>query len=275
MEKTPENIAAIRPLKDGVIANFEVTQEMLKHFINKAYSNKKKLLIKPSIVIGVPSGATDVEKRAVIDVAISAGAKEAILIEEPMAAAIGSGLPVHEAIGSLVVDIGGGTTEIAVLSLGGIVTSVSIRVGGDELDASIVSYIKKEYSLMIGDRTAEKVKIQIGSAYVKLQVDTMEIHGRDLITGLPKSITIKSHEIANALEEPINSIMDGIKTTLEKTPPELSADIMIHGILLTGGGALLHGLCKLIHKETNMPVHTAENALDCVVDGTHFTINNL
>ncbi len=265
--RTPGNIVAIRPLKDGVIADFEVTQRMLKYFIERAYP-KKSIFFAPKVLVGVPSGVTEVEKRAVIEAAIAAGAKEAFLIEEPMAAAIGAGLPVSEATGSMVVDIGGGTTEIAVISLGGIVTSKSIRIGGDELDEAIASYIKKEYSLMIGERTAELIKVTIGSAYPKAKEEVMEITGRNLVTGLPKTMTIKSHEIMVALKEPVAAILDGIKSTLEKTPPELSSDIMMQGIMLTGGGALLHGLNKLIEDETKMPVHIAENPLDCVAEGT-------
>lgn len=265
--RTPGNIVAIRPLKDGVIADFEVTQRMLKYFIERAYP-KKSIFFAPKVLVGVPSGVTEVEKRAVIEAALAAGAKEAYLIEEPMAAAIGAGLPVSEATGSMVVDIGGGTTEIAVISLGGIVTSKSIRIGGDELDEAIASYIKKEYSLMIGERTAELIKVTIGSAYPKPKEEIMEITGRNLVTGLPKTMTIKSNEIMVALKEPVAAILDGIKSTLEKTPPELSSDIMMQGIMLTGGGALLHGLNKLIEDETKMPVHIAENPLDCVADGT-------
>lgn len=271
--RTPGNIVAIRPLKDGVIADFEVTQRMLKYFIQRAYP-KKGMFTAPKILVGVPSGVTEVEKRAVIDAAMAAGAKEAQLIEEPMAAAIGAGLPVSEATGSMVVDIGGGTTEIAVISLGGIVTSKSIRIGGDELDEAIVSYIKKEYSLMIGERTAEQIKMTIGSAYPKAKEEMMEITGRNLVTGLPRTMTIKSNEIMMALKEPVSSILDGIKSTLEKTPPELSADIMMQGIMLTGGGALLHGLNQLIEEETKMPVHIAEDPLDCVAKGTGIALEH-
>ncbi|MCK8060668.1 rod shape-determining protein [Fusibacter sp. A2] len=271
--RTPGNIVAIRPLRDGVIADFDVTQKMLKYFIHRAYP-KKSMFFAPKVVVGVPSGVTEVEKRAVIEAVIAAGAKEAFLIEEPMAAAIGAGLPVSEATGSMVVDIGGGTTEIAVISLGGIVTSKSIRIGGDELDEAIASYIKKEYSLMIGERTAELVKMTIGSAYPKSKEEMMEITGRNLVTGLPKTMTIKSNEIMHALKEPVTAILEGIKSTLEKTPPELSADIMMSGIMLTGGGAYLHGLNKLIQEETMMPVHIAENALDCVAEGTGKALEN-
>lgn len=264
--RTPGNIVAIRPLKDGVIADFDVTQNMLKYFIKKA--TQQKSIFQPRVVICVPSGVTEVEKRAVEEAAIHAGAKEAYLIEEPMAAAIGAGLPVQEATGSMVVDIGGGTTEVAIISLGGIVTSKSIRVGGDELDEAIVTYIKREYSLMIGERTAENVKIKIGSADKDMEIMTMDIRGRDLISGLPKTLEITSAEIYEALREPVLNILDAIKSTLEKTPPELASDVMELGIMLTGGGALLHGLDRLVIRETGMPVHIAENALDCVALGT-------
>jgi rod shape-determining protein MreB len=264
--RTPGNIVAIRPLKDGVIADFDITQNMLKYFIRRA--TQKRSLFQPRVVVCVPSGVTEVEKRAVEEAAIHAGARDAYLIEEPMAAAIGAGLPVHEATGSLIVDIGGGTTEVAVISLGGIVTSKSIRVGGDELDEAIVSYIKKEYSLMIGERTAEDIKITIGSANVKNKESKMNIRGRDLISGLPKTIEITSKEIYEAMKEPIYNIVDAIKSTLEKTPPELAADIMEQGIMLTGGGALLDGIDLLIKSETGMPVHIAESPLDCVAIGT-------
>lgn len=264
--RTPGNIVAIRPLRDGVIADFDITQSMLKYFIKRAA--QRRSLFQPRVVVCVPSGVTEVEKRAVEEAAIHAGARDAYLIEEPMAAAIGAGLPVHEATGSLIVDIGGGTTEVAVISLGGIVTSKSIRVGGDELDEAIVSYIKKEYSLMIGERTAEEVKITIGSANVKAKESKMNIRGRDLISGLPKTIVVTSKEIYEAMKEPIYNIVDAIKSTLEKTPPELAADIMEQGIMLTGGGALLDGIDLLIKSETGMPVHVAENPLDCVAIGT-------
>jgi rod shape-determining protein MreB len=272
--RTPGNIIAIRPLRDGVIANFDITQSMLKYFIQRAYP-KKSLLFAPRVVVGVPSGVTEVEKRAVEEAAIQAGAKEAYLIEEPMAAAIGAGLPVEEPTGSMVVDVGGGTTEIAIISLGGIVASKSVRIGGDELDEAIVQYIKKEYSLMIGERTAEEVKFNIGSAYPKNKEEKMSIRGRDLISGLPKTLEISSTEILEALHEPINTILDAIKYTLEKTPPELASDIMEFGIMLTGGGALLDGIDQLIHKETGMPVHIAEEPLDCVALGTGKTIEEI
>lgn len=264
--RTPGNIVAIRPLKDGVIADFDTTQSMLKYFIKKA--STRRSFLQPRVVICVPSGVTEVEKRAVEEAAIHAGARDAYLIEEPMAAAIGAGLPVQEATGSMIVDIGGGTTEVAIISLGGIVTSKSIRVGGDELDESIVSYIKKEYSLMIGERTAEEVKISIGTANKNAPETKMAITGRDLITGLPKTIDVSSKEIYDALKEPVYNILEAIKSTLEKTPPELASDVMELGIMLTGGGALLDGIDQLIKDETGMPVHIAENPLDCVAKGT-------
>lgn len=263
--RTPGDIVAIRPMKDGVIADFDVTQSMLKYFIKKAITGNS--FSKPRVVICVPSGVTEVEKRAVEEATLQAGAKEAYLIEEPMAAAIGANLPVEEPSGSLVVDIGGGTSEVAVISLGGIVTSKSLRIAGDEFDECIVHYVKKEYNLMIGERTAEVIKLEIGAAYPKPKEEYKEVRGRDLITGLPKNVTISSTEIAEALKEPVNSIVDSIKYTLEKTPPELASDIMDRGITLTGGGAMLSGLDKLIREETGMPVTIAENPLDCVAIG--------
>jgi len=264
--RTPGDIVAIRPMRDGVIADFDTTQIMLKYFIKKAIS--RGVFSKPRVVVCVPSGVTEVEKRAVEEATLQAGAREVYLIEEPMAAAIGSNLPVEEPSGSMVVDIGGGTSEVAVISLGGIVTSRSLRIAGDEFDESIVHYVKKEYNLMIGERTAEEIKMSIGAAYPKPKEESIEIRGRDLVTGLPKNIIITSSEIVEALKEPINAIVDAIKYTLEKTPPELAADIMDRGIMLTGGGALLDGLDKLINEETGMPVAIAENPLDCVVKGT-------
>ncbi|EPY2273827.1 rod shape-determining protein [Clostridium sporogenes] len=263
--RTPGNIVAIRPLKDGVIADFDVTQIMLKKFIEKV--SPKGGFTNPRIVVCFPSGVTEVEKRAIDEATKQAGAREVVLMEEPMAAAIGAGLPVNEPTGSMIVDIGGGTTEVAIISLGGIVTSKSLRVAGDELDQSIISYIKKEYSLMIGERTAENIKVELGSAYETDEDKTMEIRGRDLITGLPKVITISEKEVREALSEPVISIIEAIKTTLEKTPPELASDIMDKGIMLAGGGALLRGLDQLINDETHMPVHIAESPLDCVAVG--------
>ena len=273
--RTPGSIVAIRPMKDGVIADFDVTQAMLKYFIRKAM-NSKSSMVRPRVVVGVPSGVTEVEKRAVIDAAQQAGAREAYLIEEPMAAAIGAGLPVEEATGSMVVDIGGGTTEIAVISLGGIVTSCSIRIGGDEMDSSIIQHIKREYNLMIGERTAEDIKINIGSAIVSSTGDkTMDIRGRDLVSGLPKTLTIHASEIREALSEPIFKIIDAVKSTLEKTPPELAADVMDHGIVMTGGGSLLTNLDKLLSHETGMPVLVSEDALSCVGEGTGRSLENI
>ncbi len=264
--RTPGHIIAIRPLKDGVIADFNVTQSMLKYFIKRA--NQRSSIFRPRVVVCVPSGVTEVEKRAVEEATIHAGARDAYLIEEPMAAAIGADLPVQDPTGSMIIDIGGGTTEVAVISLGGIVTSRSIRVGGDELDEAIVNYIKKEYSLMIGERTAEEIKITIGTASMSEKESKMQIRGRDLISGLPKTIQITSKEIHGAMKEPISNIIEAIKFTLEKTPPELASDIMELGIMLTGGGALLEGIDKLIRKETGMPVQIAEQPLDCVAIGT-------
>jgi rod shape-determining protein MreB len=263
--RTPGNIVAIRPLKDGVIADFDVTQAMLKKFIEKI--SPKSAFTSPRIVVCFPSGVTEVEKRAIDEATKQAGARDVLLMEEPMAAAIGAGLPVNEPTGSMIVDIGGGTTEVAVISLGGIVTSKSLRVAGDELDHAIISYIKKEYNLAIGERTAENVKIQLGSAFNTGEDASMEIRGRDLISGLPKVINITESEIRDALKEPVAAIIDAIKTTLEKTPPELASDIMDKGIMLAGGGAMLKGIDQLINKETHMPVHIAESPLDCVALG--------
>ncbi|NSW89504.1 MAG: rod shape-determining protein [Firmicutes bacterium] len=263
--RTPGDIVAIRPLKDGVIADFDITQSMLKYFIKKAV--KTTLISKPRVLICVPSGVTEVEKRAVEEATYQAGGREVLLMEEPMAAAIGANLPVEEPSGSMVVDIGGGTSEVAVISLGGIVTSRSLRIAGDEFDQSIVNYIKRQYNLMIGERTAEEIKVTIGAAYPKLSEQVMNIRGRDMVSGLPKNINITSSEITEALRDPINAIIDAIKYTMERTPPELASDIMDRGIMLTGGGALLSGLDKVISKETGMPVHIAENPLDCVALG--------
>jgi len=274
--RTPGNIVAIRPMKDGVIADFESTKAMLRYFIKKSLSSSF-FNPRPRVIVCVPSGITEVEKRAVIESTIAAGTKEsnAFLIEEPMAAAIGAGLPVGEPMGSMVVDIGGGTSEVAVISLGGIVTSKSLRVGGDELDEHIVSYIKKEYSLAIGERTAESVKINIGSVFRPDEHLVMDIRGRDLISGLPKTVTISSLEVQRAIEEPVSSIIDAIKSTLEKTPPELAADVMESGIMLTGGGALLGELDKLITYETGIPVKIADEPLNCVAVGTGLVLENL
>ncbi|MBE7026625.1 MAG: rod shape-determining protein [Ruminococcaceae bacterium] len=271
--RTPGNIVAIRPMKDGVIANFDITQSMLKNFIKAV--NSSGSIVKPRVVVCVPSGITEVEKRAVEEAVISSGAREAYLMEEPMAAAIGAGLPVGEPTGSMVVDIGGGTSEVAVISLGGIVTSKSVRVAGDALDGAIVAYIKKEYNLMIGDRTGEQIKLTIGSAYPAETEKEMDVRGRDLMTGLPKNIRITQEEIRQALCEPILAIIDAIKLTLEKTPPELSSDVMDRGITITGGGALIEGLDKLIEQETGIPVSIAESPLDCVALGTGKVLEEL
>lgn len=279
--RTPGNIVAIRPMKDGVIADFNVTKSMIEYFLRKAYQRKSPLS-QPRVVVCVPSGVTEVERKAVEEAAEQAGAREAYLIEEPMAAAIGANLPVQEPTGSMVVDIGGGTTEVAIISLGGIVTSKSIRVGGDELDESIVQFIKKQYNLMIGERTAEDIKIQIGSAMLRsagkgsISIDSkMKIRGRDLVSGLPKVVEITAKEIQEALKEPVANIIEAIKYTLEKTPPELAADIMDKGIMLTGGGALLDGLDRLVKEETGMPVNIAEDPLDCVVLGTGKAVEDI
>lgn len=264
--RTPGSIVAIRPLKDGVIADFDVTERMLRMFIEKVCP--KGAFTSPRVMVCFPSGITAVEKRAIEEATKQAGAREVKLLEEPMAAAIGAGLATDEPRGSMVVDIGGGTTEVAIISLGGIVTAKSLRIAGDDLDRAIINYIKRAYNLMIGERTAETVKITLGSAYKISEVDeTMEIRGRDLLTGLPKVVEIGETEIREALSEPVSSIVDAIKTTLEKTPPELAADIMDRGIMLTGGGALLRGIDKLINEETNMPVNIADNPLDCVALG--------
>ncbi|MBU3110412.1 rod shape-determining protein [Clostridium lacusfryxellense] len=271
--RTPGNIVAIRPMRDGVIADFDVTEKMLKHFINKV---SPKGLTSPRIVVGFPSGVTEVEKRAIEEATKSAGARDAYLMEEPMAAAIGAGLPVNEPTGSMIVDIGGGTTEVAIISLGGIVTCMSLRVAGDEFDQSIIAFVKKQHSLMIGERTAENIKMELGSVFV-LEDDemSMEITGRDLITGLPKVIEVTQKEVREALSEPVQAIIEAIITTLEKTPPELASDIMEKGIMLTGGGALLKGIDALINRETHMPVHISENPLDCVAIGAGKALSNI
>ncbi|MHB1613985.1 MAG: rod shape-determining protein [Actinomycetes bacterium] len=264
--RTPGNIVAIRPLKDGVIADFDTTERMLRYFIQKVH--KRRHWAKPRLVVCVPSGITGVEQRAVKDAGYAAGARRVFIIEEPMAAAIGSGLPVHEPTGNMVVDIGGGTTEVAVISLGGIVTAQSIRIGGDELDSAIIAYVKKEYSLMLGERTAEEIKMAIGSAFPTPDEPHAEIRGRDLVSGLPKTIVVSAEEIRKAIEEPVNAIVDAVKTTLDKCPPELSGDIMDRGIVLTGGGALLKGLDERLRHETGMPIHIAEDPLDAVAMGS-------
>jgi rod shape-determining protein MreB len=264
--RTPGNIVAIRPLKDGVIADFDTTERMLRYFIQKVHRRRK--MAKPRIVVCVPSGITGVEQRAVKDAGYAAGARKVYIIEEPMAAAIGSGLPVHEPTGNMVVDIGGGTTEVAVISLGGIVTAQSIRIGGDELDSAIIQYVKKEYSLMLGERTAEEIKMAIGSAFPMPDEPHAEIRGRDLVSGLPKTIVVSAEEIRKAIEEPVNQIVDAVKTTLDKCPPELSGDVMDRGIVLTGGGALLRGLDERLRHETGMPIHITDKPLDSVALGS-------
>jgi rod shape-determining protein MreB and related proteins len=266
--RTPGNVIALRPMKDGVIADYETTATMMKYYIKQAQKNKSVFSGKPYVMICVPSGITAVEKRAVIDATRQAGARDAYTIEEPFAAAIGANLPVWEPTGSMVVDIGGGTTEVAIISLGGIVTSQSIRIAGDEMDEAIIQYIRKNYNLMIGERTAEAMKVEIGSASTPEDVENMEIRGRDLLTGLPKTIEISADEIADALKDTVQAIIDSVKSTLEQTPPELAADIMDRGIVLTGGGALLRNLDKMISDETSMPVVIAEDPLDCVAIGT-------
>lgn len=272
--RTPGSITAVRPLKDGVIADFDMTTSMLQEFIKKAL--RGSVFVKPRVIICIPSGVTAVERRAVKEATQSAGAKRVSIIEEPMAAAIGAGLPVSEPTGSMIVDIGGGTSEVAVISLGGIVTSRSVRVAGDEFDNAIINYIKKRYNLLIGERTSENIKIGIGSAYkIDDNEPVMDIKGRNLLNGLPENITITSAEIRDALAEPLSHVIEAIKITLEKTPPELAADIIDTGIMLAGGGALLKGLDKLINQETGMPVKIATSPLDCVADGTGMVLENI
>jgi rod shape-determining protein MreB len=273
--RTPGNIVALRPMKDGVIADYETTATMMKYYIRQAMKNKGMFSGKPYVMVCVPSGITAVEERAVIDATRAAGARDAYTIEEPFAAAIGANLPVWEPTGSMVVDIGGGTTEVAIISLGGIVTSQSIRIAGDEMDEAIISFIRKNYNLMIGDRTSENIKMEIGSAGDPEGIDNMEIRGRDLLTGLPKTIEITAKEISSALKDTVYAIVDAVKNTLEKTPPELAADIMDRGIVLTGGGALLRNLDRIISEETKMPVLIAENPLDCVAIGTGNALDHI
>ena len=274
--RTPGSIVAVRPLKDGVIADFDMTTSMLQEFIRKALKGRAFAGSRVRVIICIPSGVTAVERRAVKEATQNAGAKRVSIIEEPMAAAIGAGLPVADPIGSMIVDIGGGTSEVAVISLGGIVTSRSVRVAGDEFDSSIINYIKKKYNLLIGERTAENIKIAIGSAYPYADNEpSMDIKGRNLLNGLPENITVTSEEIREALSEPLSHVIEAIKVTLEKTPPELAADIIDQGIMLAGGGALLKGLDLLIHAETGMPVKVAERPLDCVADGTGKVLENI
>src|SRR6188508_1543031 len=264
--RTPPNITAVRPMKDGVIADFDAAEKMLSHFVRKAYG--RRLLMRPRLVIGVPPEITQVERRAVKDSGYRAKASEVHLVDEPMAAAIGAGLPVSDPAGNMIVDIGGGTTEVAVISLGGIVVSQSMRIGGDEMDEAIVNHIKKEYKLLVGTQTAEEIKLEVGSAWGMREEVQAEVRGRDLVSGLPKTVILSSEEVRHALEDPVNQIVDAIKSTLDKTPPELSADIMDRGIVLAGGGALLHGLDERLRHETHMPMHLAESPLTCVAVGS-------
>jgi len=271
--RTPGNIVAIRPMKAGVIADFEITEAMLRYFIKKIHNRRK--MVRPRIIIAVPSDITEVEKRAVKDSATHAGAREVFLIEEPMAAAIGVGLPVQEPAGNMIVDIGGGTTEVALISLAGIVFSRTVRVGGDEMDECIVQYMKRVYNLMIGERMAEDIKITMGSAYPVEEETSIEVKGRDLVAGLPKTLTITSAEIREALQEPVSSIIDAIRITLERCPPELAADLVDRGMILAGGGALLTGIEKLIAEQTGLPVHVADDPLSAVAEGTGVVLNEL
>ena len=271
--RTPGSIVAIRPLKDGVIADFDVTEQMIRAFILK--SHNRKALVRPRVIVGVPSGITQVEKRAIRDSADQAGAREVYLIEEPMAAAIGAGLPVQEPSGSMIVDIGGGTTEVAVISLSGIVYSQSVRIAGDEMDEAITQYLKRKYNLLVGERTSENVKIQIGSAYPFDEPRKMEIKGRDLVDGIPKTLTVNDSDVREALHDPVYAIVDAVKTALERTPPELSADIAEKGIVLAGGGALLHGLDTLLSLETHLKVRVADDPLSCAVLGTGKVLDEL
>src|SRR5438094_7595490 len=264
--RTPSHIQAVRPLKDGVIADFDITEKMLRYFIQKVHH--RRILSKPRVVICVPSGITGVEQRAVEEATYAAGARAAFVIEEPMAAAIGAGLPIHEPSGNMVVDIGGGTTEVAVISLGGIVTASSVRVGGDELDEAIINHVKKEYSVALGERTSEAIKLAVGSAWPVAEDMIAEIKGRDLVSGLPKTIHVTAEEVRRAMEEPVNAIIDAVKNTLDRCPPELAADIMDKGVVLTGGGALLKGLDERLMHETGMPIHIADQPLSCVAIGS-------
>jgi rod shape-determining protein MreB len=271
--RTPGNIVAIRPMKAGVIADFEITEAMLRYFIKKIHNRRK--MVRPRIIIAVPSDITEVEKRAVKDSALHAGAREVFLIEEPMAAAIGVGLPVQEPAGNMIVDIGGGTTEVALISLAGIVFSRTVRVGGDEMDECIVQYMKRVYNLMIGERTAEEIKMTMGSAYPVGEETSIEVKGRDLVAGLPKTLTITSEEIREALQEPVSSIIDAIRITLERCPPELAADLVDRGMILAGGGSLLAGIDKLIAEQTGLPVHVADDPLSAVAEGTGVVLTEL
>ena len=271
--KTPGSISVVRPLKDGVIADFDVTAAMLRIFIKRACGSS--LLFKPTVIICIPSGVTEVERRAVRDASTNAGAGTVMIIEEPMAAALGAGLPIQEATGSMVVDIGGGTSDVAVISLNGIVASKNVRTGGDEFDRNIINYIKRKFNLLIGERTAENIKIEIGTAYKLDEELTLEVKGRNLINGLPKNAVISSEDIREALSESLDKIVEAIKETLERTPPELAADIIDRGITLTGGGALLRGMDKLVSSETGIDVHIAETPLDCVANGTGYVLDHM
>ena len=273
--KTPANIVATRPLVDGVVSDFEITEQMLKYFIEKVHKENFVLFPRPRVVIGIPSGVTEVEKRAVEDAAINAGARQAFLIEEPMAAAIGAGLPVTDANASMVVDIGGGTTEVGVISLGGMVYKGSVRVGGDKFDDAIINYIRRNYGMLIGDPTAESIKKNIGSAFPGSEVKEMEVKGRNLSEGVPRSFTISSNEILEALNDPLNNIVSAVKNALEQTPPELGADIAERGMMLTGGGALLRDLDRLLSEETGLPVLVAEDPLTCVVRGCGLALERM
>lgn len=273
--RTPGSVTAIRPLKDGVIADFYITEEMLRYFIKKATARYYLIKLKPRVLIAIPSGITEVERRAVRESAEAAGARRVHLIEEPMAAAIGVGLPVQEAAGNMIVDIGGGTTEVALISLSGIVYSRSVRCAGDELDDAIISYMRRTYNLMVGERTAEDIKIRIGSAYPLPQELSIEVKGRDLVAGLPKTVTIRSEEVREALTEQLNTIVDAVRTTLERCPPELAADLVDRGIVLAGGGALLRGLDQLLHEQTGLPIHIAEDPLSAVAEGTGKALQEL
>lgn len=273
--RTPGNIVAIRPLKDGVISDYDITERMLKHFINKVCGHKVLRLFRPRIMVCVPSGVTEVERRAVIDAAMQAGARKTYLIEEPIAAAIGAGIDISKACGSMVVDVGGGTTNIAVISLGGTVVSSSIKVAGDKFDEAIIRYLRKKHNIMIGERTAEELKINVGTVYPRVQQVSMDIRGRNLISGLPKTINVTSDEIMGALEEPIYSVIEAVHAVLERTPPELAADISDRGIVMTGGGSLIYGLDKLIQEKTGIKVIIADDAVSCVALGTGETLNNL
>ncbi len=273
--RTPGNIVAIRPLREGVISDYDITERMLKHFINKVCGNRVLKLVRPRIIVCVPSGVTEVEKRAVKEAAMQAGARKTYLIEEPIAAAIGAGIDIAKACGSMVIDIGGGTSDIAVISLGGTVVSNSIKIAGDKFDEAIVRYMRKKHNIMIGERTAEELKINIGTVYPRVQEVTMDIRGRNLISGLPKTITVTSTEIMEALEEPILSIVEAVHSVLEKTPPELAADISDRGIVMTGGGSLIYGLDKLIQEKTGINVIVADDAVSCVALGTGKALDNI